>query len=516
MTDDKYIEISNGAGAAVPLCVDDEARSRKGASVKSAPTIKRVVVGISVLLFFVVLGVIFVLPKFLGVHPPARGLAGTKAPTEMPNRAEPVGADRDSNSARSDRLRASSQALLEKALKLAGLLESHNVVEWAASEFSSAKANIDQGEKSYREQHYAAAEKTYTNAIEKLEAIGSRKGMLVEEAIKSGFNQITQGHSEQARKAFTFALSIEPEQSEAREGLARAETLDQVLALVNEAKGYEDIKALDDALLRYREALDLDAQMTKASNSITRINTIKLDDNYRNVMSQGFAAYDAKRDQEATKFFAHASDLKPNAGEAREALSQVRNRILANTISRHLRDANKLEANEQWSESAKKYRAAASLDPDLLGARSSATNADNRSALDTHLRNTIDRPDRLADNSVRKEALTLLSSAQSVSNPGPKLSRQIQQLALAIEIARTPIPVTLISDELTEVTLYKVGTLGHFAQQSVSVIPGRYVVVGKRIGFRDVRVEFEVSPEQKARTILVRCEQKLAFGSSGS
>ncbi|MFT5417791.1 MAG: hypothetical protein ACI915_004134, partial [Gammaproteobacteria bacterium] len=98
---------------------------------------------------------------------------------------------------------------------------------------------------------------------------------------------------------------------------------------------------------------------------------------------------------------------------------------------------------------------------------------------------------------------------------GPKLSRQTQQLSLAIEIARTPIPITLVSDELTEVTLYKVGTFGRFAQQSVSVIPGRYVVVGKRVGFRDVRVEFDVSPEQTDRTIFVQCKQKLAFGGSG-
>ncbi|MDA0823803.1 MAG: hypothetical protein O3C28_15495 [Proteobacteria bacterium] len=517
MTGEKYDETSYEEAAIFPFVMDHGDSAREDARTEMASTIKQtVVISVSVLLFFVVLGVVFILPKFVRQKPPKTELADDTVNAQVINQSEKIIPEHIPESADGDRLRSSSQTLLEKALELAGLLESRNVSEWAAEDFSAAKNKIALGEKSYREQDYHSAENFYQSAINELEAIGSRSANLVAQSIESGFSEIADGHSEPARKAFTFALSIDPEQSEARRGLARTETLDQVLALVNEAKRYEELNELDDALTRYRAALELDVETTEASNSIARINAIALDKNYRTVMSQGFAAYDAKRDHEAKDFFDQALKLKPNSVEAREGLSQVTNRILANTISEYLRDASALEAREDWSESAKRYRSALNLDPELSGARASAINADNRFALDQQLSAMIARPDRLADDNVRKGALAVLISAQSISSPGPKLSRQITQLSRAIETARTPIPVTLVSDGLTEVTLYKVGTLGRFAEQSVSVIPGRYVVVGKRVGFRDVRVEFDVSPGHEDTTIIVRCEQKLAFGGSGS
>ncbi|MFT4580530.1 MAG: tetratricopeptide (TPR) repeat protein [Gammaproteobacteria bacterium] len=517
MTGKKYDEISDGEAEIVPFVVHDSANADEGTPPGIASTIRRaVVVGISVVLFFVVLGVIFVLPKFVGQEPPPENaLIRGNPDVEITSQTEEVRTELNSARADDAQSRTSSQTLLEQALELAAPLESKNVVQWAADDFSEAKDSIALGEKSYREQRYRVAENFYNTAIRQLESIGSRSAGLVAQAIESGLSQIADGNAEQARKAFTFALSIDPEQFEARRGLARTETLDQVLTLLNEAKEYEELNALDEALQRYREAIKLDAETTEASNSIARLSTIQLDESYRQVMSQGFAAYDAKRDRKAAEFFNHALKLKPDSAEVSEALAQVKNRILANKISEYLSEANKLEASEKWSESAKIYRAAVKLDSQLSGAKASATNADNRSALDQQLSSMIARPDRLSDDHVRREALALLSSAQIISSPGPKLSRQTQQLSLAIEIARTPIPITLVSDELTEVTLYKVGTFGRFAQQSVSVIPGRYVVVGKRVGFRDVRVEFDVSPEQTDRTIFVQCKQKLAFGGSG-
>jgi eukaryotic-like serine/threonine-protein kinase len=511
MTGKKYDEISDGEAEIVPFVVHDSANADEGTPRGIASTIRRaVVVGISVVLFFVVLGVIFVLPKFVGQEPPPENaLIRGNPDVEITSQTEEVRTELNSALADDAQSRTSSQTLLEQALELAAPLESQNVVQWAADDFSKAKDSIALGEKSYREQRYRVAENFYNTAIGQLDSIGSRRAGLVAQAIESGLSQIADGNAEQARKAFTFALSIDPEQYEARRGLARTETLDQVLTLLNEAKEYEELNALDEALQRYREALKLDAETTEASNSIARLNTIQ------QVMSQGFAAYDAKRDRKAAEFFNHALKLKPDSAEVREALAQVKNRILANKISEYLSEANKLEASEKWSESAKIYRAAVKLDSQLSGAKASATNADNRSALDQQLSSMIARPDRLSDDDVRREALAVLSRAKIISSPGPKLSRQTQQLSLAIEIARTPIPITLVSDELTEVTLYKVGTFGRFAQQSVSVIPGRYVVVGKRVGFRDVRVEFDVSPERTDRTIFVQCKQKLAFGGSG-
>ena len=218
-------------------------------------------------------------------------------------------------------------------------------------------------------------------------------------------------------------------------------------------------------------------------------------------MSTGFAAFELNDDARAKAAFENAKKLKPHSNAVNEALTQVNNRILANRISKRLIAAIAFEKQEEWVKAGKQFRLAITLDANLDGAANSARQADRRAKLDQQLDTMIGQPHRLGTNAVHAAAQALLKTARSTS------------LERAIVIARTPLPVTLVSDNATEVTLYKIGPLGKFDQHSVSLIPGQYVVVGKRAGFRNVRVEFEVSPEQQDALITVQCEEKLAFGT---
>ena len=68
--------------------------------------------------------------------------------------------------------------------------------------------------------------------------------------------------------------------------------------------------------------------------------------------------------------------------------------------------------------------------------------------------------------------------------------------------------VRLTSDGATEVTLYRVGDQGRFTDRQLQLLPGRYIAVGARRGYRDVRVEFEVTPGQPV-TVAIRAEDAL-------
>ncbi len=75
--------------------------------------------------------------------------------------------------------------------------------------------------------------------------------------------------------------------------------------------------------------------------------------------------------------------------------------------------------------------------------------------------------------------------------------------------AETPIEVVLESDELTEVTVYRVGELGRFRRRALELLPGTYVVVGRRSGYRDVRLELVVDGGGAEPALTVRCEEKI-------
>lgn len=481
----------------------------------AGPGINRVaVIGSAVVLFFAALFVIFGLPRF--IDDPNKSSQGADAKTQTEEKATDVAstapaAPLDAEAAAE--LRRENQTQLESLLNLVNALEAQNVNAWAKAEMAAARSQIDSGEKAYREQRYSDAQAEYNAASNALNAIGERADKVISGAIENGFSAIDAENSAAAKKAFEFALSVDAENARAKLGLARAMTLDQVLALVNEADGYEQLGDTDSALKRYREALALDAQAPKAAPAIARLQQAQLDAKFREAMSTGLAAFDAKQDAKARTAFEQAAKLKPSSAEAQGALSQVNNRILANAIARHLSAANSFEQGEQWSKAAASFRKAIKLDRELNGASASAAHADRRAKLDTNLATTLANPHRLSDDGVHRQALALLSKARAQNVRGPRLSNQIAELDRAITNARTPIPVTLVSDSATDVTLYKVGKLGRFASHAVSVLPGKYVVVGKRDGFRDVRVEFEVSPNNSGSRITVQCKQELAFGS---
>jgi hypothetical protein len=69
--------------------------------------------------------------------------------------------------------------------------------------------------------------------------------------------------------------------------------------------------------------------------------------------------------------------------------------------------------------------------------------------------------------------------------------------------------VQLVSDNATEVSIYKVGRFDTFSVREIQLRPGVYVAVGIRPGFRDVRLEFRVAPEIEMKPIIIQCEERI-------
>jgi hypothetical protein len=76
-----------------------------------------------------------------------------------------------------------------------------------------------------------------------------------------------------------------------------------------------------------------------------------------------------------------------------------------------------------------------------------------------------------------------------------------------------PIEVSFRSDSQTEVTLLRIKDLGTFEQTSLSLKPGRYVAVGKRSGYREIREEFTVGFGLTPEAVIVQCDEPIVSSS---
>ncbi|HLB30589.1 MAG TPA: hypothetical protein VJN91_03585, partial [Gammaproteobacteria bacterium] len=130
-----------------------------------------------------------------------------------------------------------------------------------------------------------------------------------------------------------------------------------------------------------------------------------------------------------------------------------------------------------------------------------------RAAIHEQVMSIIDRPERLYDPKVYTETQTFLDRINALSNKGLVLSKQLAALGGLMEKAAKPVRVRLQSDNQTEVTIYKVGKLGYFTDLELELRPGRYVAVGIRAGYQDVRTEFQVAPDQPEQIVRVRADR---------
>jgi tetratricopeptide (TPR) repeat protein len=235
-------------------------------------------------------------------------------------------------------------------------------------------------------------------------------------------------------------------------------------------------------------------------------------------MSEGFVLLEQGRAQEAIAAFERALRVRPGNAEANAAIGQAREVITLESIAIHRIDAEAFEVSEQWQNAMDAYDKALALDPNVTFAVEGRDYSERRLQLDNLLELNINQPERLSDQAAYDEALEVLRIGRDLSRDlardfggaGPRLTTQLESLESLLEEMQTPLEVRLISDNATHVTIYQVGQLGTFTETMLMLRPGRYVAVGTRPGYRDVREEFVVGFGRELNTLTIRCNEQIA------
>jgi tetratricopeptide (TPR) repeat protein len=183
------------------------------------------------------------------------------------------------------------------------------------------------------------------------------------------------------------------------------------------------------------------------------------------------------------------------------------------SIAEHRSQARAHENAEQWAQAVAEYEAALELDDNLVFAREGLDYAQRRLQLDGLIEQALDDPARLGEPEILEYTTEVYETAASLDEQGPRLERQLDELDDLLAEARELVEVRIRSDNETSVTVYQVGELGTFENMALELRPGRYVAVGTRPGYRDVRREFVVGFGNEPGLITVECsEQVLTTG----
>ena len=452
--------------------------------------------GLAVMLLLGV-AVILVLPGLVDrddnmvQRPPPPALAVAPAPTPAENERE------------------QAKAALEEVLQRRAELETARVETWGADDYSRLLDLMGGADQAMDAGRFGSATELYQEVLAGFDQLDQSREKRFEAASAAGQKALEAADGSEAKAQFGIALALRPDDEQARRGLARAGTIEEVVRLTREADTLTREGRWQEAQQAYTKAVALDGLHYPAQAGLDRVRAHLRGQDFRQAMSEALNALDKGAFTRAAQALERARTLDPAAPALKEVSSQLV-RARRNARLRTLRDqANGAAEDEDWQTAVRLHRRALKLDPNATFAESGLERAQARLELMNKLDHYLKRPQRLQAAKALANAEALLKNANTVGDAGPKLRAARDRLAGLITWAKTPVPVRIHSDNATDVVIYQVGRFGRFEQRELSLRPGTYTAVGSRDGYRDVRKVFRVDTSRPVTDLVIRCEERI-------
>jgi hypothetical protein len=459
-------------------------------------------------LLALVIGVFFFLPAATTLQPTQMSTAAESTPQiDAPAAANQALAPLEI--ARQERMLAQAKETASELLRAQIGLEDQGAQIWAATAYEDIVQQGVAADDFYRQGDYALALDQYQSAIDAASTLlaSITDVRATNEAIAA--QALQNGDSAEALAALKILKAIDPSDAGLQKQIRRAENLDQVIELAANARQHENDQALLQAKNLYQQALDLDAAWSPASEGLKRVKAGLLRQRFNSTMSRGFASLEAGEIEKAREAFNAAKKIMPDSSAPADGLTQLITVAQGQEISGLKESAERAVATEDWPAAIAQFEQLLSVDPTLIFARKGLEQARQRQTLDEAITRHLDNPGLMRQDDELKSANQSLITTSRIKRRGPRLQQQYSDLSQLTSLARIAIPVVLTSDNMTSVTVYKVGVLGPLERHELSLFPGTYTIVGKRSGYRDVQRRLTLAGGNSPQEIYISCDEKI-------
>ena len=487
-----------GTGTSSPV-------TRRESHVMSAPA---AFAGFAALL--VIAGIVFfLLPSVSTDRPEAPANLPVTASDSSAANPEAPPAQTPLEIAKRKQLQKEGNDVATRLLQLQAALENVGVQLWAPDKYKQVQELSNKGDEAYRKSEFQQALDLYKQGVATLEDLQSQVPTIEQDNLDTGSRALDAGDYETAIKSYTIVTAIDPKNAAANHDLERAENLQEVLALIKDGNFEENEGKLDVARDKFIAASKLDPEWKPAREAVNRVDALIAKRRFDDAMSVAFTALGNHDYARAKTAFQRAQKILPHSTEPADGLQQVAIAIRQDKIDAHRKAALEAIDKEAWPEAIKEYETILKLDPTLVFANQGLAGAKARQRLDSAMNRFISNPALLAADNELAAAKRLLVTAANENPAGPKLQAQMDSLSQLISVARIPISVQLNSDNLTDVTVYRVGHLGRLESTSLQLVPGQYTIIGHRQGYRDVQKTLTVIGGQPHEPVYISCTERI-------
>ena len=387
------------------------------------------------------------------------------------------------------------------------LEEVHNVAAWGADDFAAAIDRANAGDALFLETKFESALLEYAAAATALADLTTTAHARFDAALAEGDAALAAGDHARAKAAFERASAMRGNEPRVAAGLARAAKLPEIARLLRESERARlrgEIDAARDLLL---EARALDPETPRLAALLADVEAARRAERRKALLSNAFAALEDGEYDTALARFDDALRAFPNDAAALAGRQQTEQaRTLAEIDALREAAAAQMRA-EQWADALATFERALAIDPSLQFASEGRDAVAVRKALIDAMERIVADPTLLSADREFDAAQRTLAEATALRGAGDTFAARLARFEAVLERAAVPVPLVLLSDNATEVTIHKVGAMGAFERRELALRPGRYVIVGSRDGCRDVRKEIVLAAD--TAPVDIRCMERI-------
>jgi len=388
-------------------------------------------------------------------------------------------------------------------------LEQRAAGVWGGAAFGAAKALGESAYAAERAGEYELAIERMTVAQQRLGRVEAERVPARDAQLSSAARALEESALDRAKSAYELAAQIDPGNAEAAKALARIAKLAPVLDRLADAEAALLNEDALHALQLFEQVLRADGENRLARNGAARARDLLGSDRYAREIGEALRQLRAGQPQQARAALARAKVLRPEGVEVREGLIALDALGARTDLDTLRRNALALESGERWAEALAQYESLLTRDPTLVFARESAVRVRPRAELARRLEMMVTKPERLSAPEVRAEADALITKAAAVIGEAPRLRAQVSALRAQLQRYDSPVRLVIQSDGATRIVIQKLREIGAVSKTELALKPGRYVLLGTREGFRDVRREVVLVPGDDSAVIELRCTEAI-------
>jgi tetratricopeptide (TPR) repeat protein len=356
----------------------------------------------------------------------------------------------------------------------------------------------------------------YSNALVNLQSLKSRTVKILAEAehifqenMRQASSFLAEDLYDEAKFHLEKALMVAPQSPEVLELQQQVEKLPTLLPLLNGVKVARSENDLQKEYDFLQQVLHLAPEREEDVVRLKALEGLIKNQKFAAHIASGFVSIEKSQAKEARNHYRQAQKIDPERAELSVLLGQLLALEKSLRVQQAVKQAELAVRRDDWQQAKDNCASAVKDAPDNKTVVDGLKRAEEILGFQVQFSQYIKNPYRLAHTDVRREAEKTLKQAETASGYSFALKRQAEQLTELIVKLNRPVPVTVISDNKTSVSVRSVGKVGAVSQKTVHLKPGNYTFEGARDGFKSKLVQAFIPYDRDNLSVRVICDEPI-------